>query len=478
MQYSVARGPGASRPNGSVRRIIMKSEKLACSFTPASKKLPTRLVSMLGAAILCLGLSAALLVRPAVAEDSDTTALTANSALTTDQQGIAAVVNDKIVSKYDLEQRIKLILVTSGIPDTPENRSRIEPQVLRGLIDESLEMQEAKRLEVKVDEDEIDKQLEGIAKRANMTMEQINDFLKKNDISKESLVEQIRAEIAWQKVIQQQFSPLVTISDEEIDDVLKRYKEESDQPRYNVSEILLTYDTPDQAQEMMGGAARLAEQIRAGAPFGAVARQFSRSPSAANGGDIGWVHLSQLPKEIASVVENMGIGEVSPPIKTLNGVYLVELKSKQVGVGSNPMNDKWTLARVLLPLSPDAPAALVERRAKEAVKFVHEFKSCDALPQQIKAYVGGVAEAPKTVTFGRLDRQLQSLISKSKPGEVVPPIRSREGIEMVAVCAHEVDDPQMPTRNSVEDSLYSQQLSMMARRHLRDLHRDAVIEIR
>ncbi|MFZ3032563.1 MAG: peptidylprolyl isomerase [Parvibaculum sp.] len=451
----------------------MKSEKLACSFTPASEKLFPRLVAYLGAAVLCVCLSAALMAGPAFAEGG-----TVDQPLTVDQQGIAAVVNDKIVSQYDLEQRVKLIMVTSGIPDTPQNKSRIEPQVLRGLIDESLETQEANRLEVKVEQEEIDKQLEGIAKRANMTMEEIDEFLKKNDVSRSSLVNQIHAEIAWNKVISQQFSPLVTVSDEEVDDLLKRLKEESDQPRYNISEILLTYDTPAQAEEMTGGAERLAEQIRAGAPFGAVAQQFSRSPSAANGGDIGWVHLSQLPREVAPVVEQMGIGEISSPIKTLNGIYLIQLKNKQVGVGSDPMKDRWTLARVLLPLSPDAPDNMVERRAKEALKFTQEFKSCDALSQQIKAYVGGVASEPRTVVFGSLDARMQSLVSKSKPGEVIPPIRSREGIEMVAVCGHQVDDPQMPSRESIEDSLYSQQLSMMSRRHLRDLHRDAVIEIR
>ena len=228
----------------------------------------------------------------------------------------------------------------------------------------------------------------------------------------------------------------------------------------------------------MGGAERLAEQIRAGAPFAAVAQQFSRSPSAANGGDIGWVHLSQLPREVAPVVEKMGIGEISTPIKTLNGIYLVELKNKQVGVGADPMNDKWTLVRILLPLSPEAPGAMVERRAKEAIKLTKEFKSCDDLSQQIKSYVGGVVDEPKTVVFGSLDARMKAVISKSKPGEIIPPIRSREGMEMIAVCSHQVEDAQMPTRNAIEDNLYSQQLSMMSRRHLRDLHRDAVIEIR
>ncbi|MCE9651091.1 MAG: peptidylprolyl isomerase [Parvibaculum sp.] len=393
-------------------------------------------------------------------------------------QGIAAVVNDQIVSRYDLEQRVKLIMVTSGIPNTPENKNRIESQVLRSLVDEALETQEAKRLEIKVEDDEVVKQLEGIAKRANMTMEQIETFLKENDVSETSLINQIKADLAWNKVVGQQFGPLVTVGEEEIDDVMKRLKDEADQPRYLVSEILLTFDTPAQEQEMVGGAHRLAEQIRQGAPFAAVAQQFSQSPSSANGGDIGWVHLSQLAREVAPVVEQMGIGATSEPIKTLNGVYIVQLRNKQTGIGSDPMQDQWTLARVVLPLSVDAPPALVERRAEEATRFAREFKSCADLPTQIKSYVGGMAETPRTVFFGKLDARMQQTLSKVKPGEVAPPIRSNQGVEMVAVCDHQVVSGEMPTRDAIEDNLYAQQLSMMARRHLRDLRRDAVIEIR
>ncbi len=457
----------------------MNSKKLACSFTPAREKFFHHFAVKFGAGLLCLCLSGLVMSSAAHAEDpapADKTAATTGDVVS--QQGIAAVVNDKIVSQYDLQQRIKLIMATSGIPNTPENISRIRAQVLRGLIDESLETQEAKRLEVKVDQEAIDAQLEGIAKRANMTMDQIDSFLKENKVSKDSLVDQIRAEIAWNKVIGQQFSPLITVSDEEVDSVLNSLKEESDQPRFLVSEILLTYDTPEQAQEMMGGADRLAQQIRQGAPFGAVAQQFSQSPSAANGGDIGWVHLSQLPQTVAPVVGQMGIGEISAPIKTLNGIYLIELRNKQVGIGADPMEDTWTLARVLLPLTPDAPAAMVERRAKEAVKFSQEFKTCDNLSNQVKSYVGGVAETPRTVVFGTLDARMKELVSKSKPGEVIPPIRSKEGIEMVAICSHQVVNSEMPTRDSIEDNLYSQQLAMMSRRHLRDLRRDAVIEMR
>lgn len=445
----------------------MNSEKLACSFTPARENLFRRLAVQVGAGLAVLCLAGFFAAGAARAEDY------ADSS-----QGIAAVVNDQIVSRYDLEQRVKLIMVTSGIPNTPENKNRIEGQVLRSLVDEALEKQEARRLEIKVEDDEVTKQMEGIAKRANMSMEQIDAFLKENDISKDSLISQIYADIAWNKVISQQFGPLVTVGEEEITEIVNRLKAESDQPRYLVSEILLTFDTPAQEQEMTGGAHRLADQIRQGAPFGAVAQQFSQSPSSANGGDIGWVHLSQLPREVAPMVEQMGIGAVSDPIKTLNGLYIVQLRSKQTGLGTDPMQDQWTLAHVLLPLSPDAPAALVERRAGEATKFANEFKSCEDLGNQIKAYVGGVADEPRTVAFGKLDARLQQAVSKSKPGDVISPIRSAQGIEMVAVCDHKAYDAQLPTRDVIEDNLYSQQLSMMARRHLRDLRRDAVVEIR
>ncbi|MDO8422056.1 MAG: peptidylprolyl isomerase [Parvibaculum sp.] len=396
----------------------------------------------------------------------------------TGQQGIAAVINDQIVSRYDLEQRVKLIMVTSGIPDSPENISRIEPQVLRTLVDETLETQEADRLDIKVEEKEINEQIEGIAKRANMTTEQIDDFLKENKVSRNSLLNQIRAEIAWNKVIGQRFSPTITVSEEEVTEVLNRLNEEANEPRYLVSEILLTFDTPSQEQEMMGGASRLAEQIRMGAPFAAVAQQFSRAATAANGGDMGWVHLSQLPEGVSEMVSQMGIGAVSEPVKTLNGIYIVQLRNKQSGTGSDPMQDEWTFRRVVLPLTPDAPPAALERRAVESAKFIREFKSCDAIDEQIKSYLGGRADAARSAIFGSLDGRMQSAVSKSKPGQTLPPLRSQEGIEIVAVCDHKANAGEMPTRDSIEDNLFSQQLSMMARRHLRDLRRDAVIEMR
>src|SRR5690606_2928365 len=314
-----------------------------------------------------------LLANTAIAQESAPDAPTSIS----NTQGIAAIVNDRVISSYDLDQRVKLVLLSSGIPNTPENISRIRGQVLRSLVDEFLQMQEAQRLNINIPQEEVDVALERIAQRSNMTPDQIEETLKEGGVTKATLQQQIRSDIAWNRVVQQQFAPLVTVGETEVDEVMRRLEEESGEPRYLVSEILISFDSPAHAEEIAAGTQRLVEQIRQGAPFEAVARQFSQSPTAANGGDIGWVHASQLPEGVREIVTQMQPDMVSDPIRTLTGFYIVKLKAMQTASGADPMRDQYQLMQVLLPLAPNADAQAVNRRAREVTEFRSQVSSCD-----------------------------------------------------------------------------------------------------
>ena len=426
--------------------------------------------------LACLVMLVGGFPRAAAAADSAAgAAASGKSASGSLSEGIAAIVNDDVISSYDLNQRIKLVFASSGIPDTPENRNRIRPQVLRNLIDERLKAQEAKRLKIEVSQDDIDKAFQRIASRSNMTVDQIGKFLKKHGVSKSTLTQQLRTDIAWNKLVGQQFGALVSVSDGEVQEVLQRLRDESDSPSYDVGEIYLTFDNPSQEAEIRGGAEKLIEQIRKGAPFEAVARQFSQSASAANGGDIGWVRASQLPDKVAAVVKKMPAGTVSDPIRTRNGYYIVKLRAMRRGSGADPMNDQYTLMRVLLPLTPDAAPRFVAQRAKEAEAFRNSVNSCDAAEKKIESYVGGKADKPRTVLASQLEPRMRQAISGLKAGQVSKPVRSNVGVEMLVVCAYKPDEGGLPTAEQIDDNLYEQQLSMMARRHLRDLRRDAVV---
>ncbi|MDX5365749.1 MAG: peptidylprolyl isomerase [Alphaproteobacteria bacterium] len=435
----------------------------------------SRLSRLIAVAALIAGLAMPAAV-PAVAQTAADAA--APATMTSDTQGIAAVVNELVISSYDLDQRVKLVLLSSGIPNTPENVTRIRGQVLRSLVDEYLKAQEAQRLNITVSQEEVDQAFERIAQRSNMTADQITETLKEGGISRATLEQQIRIDMAWNRAMQQRFAPLVTVGDNEIDEVMRRLQEESGEPRYLVSEILISFDNPGHADEIAAGAQRLADQIRQGAPFEAVARQFSQSASAANGGDIGWVHASQLPDGVREVVTQMQPDMVSDPIRTLNGFYIIALKAMQTGTGADPMRDQYLLMQVLLPLTPDADPQAVNRRAREVNEFRNSVNSCEEAEQQIKKYVSGVASPPQQAIAGQLDPRVRQAIAGVPVGKASEPIRSDRGVEMIVVCAHRAAEGEMPTREQIDSTLFEQQLSMMSRRHLRDLRRDAVVVYR
>jgi peptidyl-prolyl cis-trans isomerase SurA len=424
-------------------------------------------------AALLIGL-AILPANAAIAQEAASGAPAASS----DTQGIAAIVNDRVISSYDLSQRVKLVLLSSGIPNTPENISRIRGQVLRSLVDEYLQREEAQRLNIEVTQEDIDRAFERIAQRSNMSIDQIEDFLKQGGVTRETLERQIGTDIAWTKVVQQQFGPLITVGETEIEEVMRRLKEDSGQPRYLVSEILITFDNPTHAEEIAAGTQRLADQIREGAPFEAVARQFSQSASAASGGDIGWVHASQLPEDVGNVLKQMQPDMVSDPIRTLNGYYIIQLRAMQTGTGADPMRDQYELMQVLLPLAPNADQQAVARRAREVNEFRAQVTSCNDAPALIEKYVSGTAGPKRQVIAGQLEPRLRQALAGTEVGGTTEPIRSERGVEMIVVCAHKAAEGEMPTREQIDSTLYEQQLSMMGRRHLRDLRRDAVVVYR
>ncbi len=392
--------------------------------------------------------------------------------------GIAAIVNDAVISKYDLDQRVRLVVATSGLQPTRENIERIREQVLRSLVDEKLQMQEAERLELPVEDEEVDESITGIAQRAGMTSEEIIEYLDESGVNEAALRTQITADVAWNRVISARFAPLVQIGEDEIDETLERINSDASQVQFQLGEIYLSFDNPNQEREMTQGAQRLVEQLRAGAPFASVAQQFSQAASAASGGDIGWVSESQLAPQIAEAVSRMDVGTVSNPIRSLNGFYIMQLRSKRQGLGPNPLETRFQVMQVVFPLAPDAPERALQARVAQANKFRSEFRTCASAPGQINAYPGARISQPSNLTAAQLRNPMRDQLLKTEAGTVVPIGRTERGVEALIVCDRKDDVGNQPTRESIENTLFNQEVSMMARRHLRDLRRDAVIEYR
>jgi peptidyl-prolyl cis-trans isomerase SurA len=247
----------------------------------------------------------------------------------------AAVVNDDIISVLDLAMRVQLAIIASGLEDSQDVRRRMTPQVLRGLIDERLQMQEAKRLDILVTDVQVAGALEQIAQQNNMTEGQFLTMLRNRGVIPTTLIDQIRAQIAWQAIVQRRIRPKVEIFPEEVEEVAARLSARRGAIERRVAEIFIPVETAVQESEALSNANRLLDELRRGANFAGLARQFSQSSTASLGGDLGWVRDGELDEELNNVLAQMGPDEVSLPIRTLSGFHILLLRDMRKNEGQD-----------------------------------------------------------------------------------------------------------------------------------------------
>ena len=396
-------------------------------------------------------------------------------------QRIAAVVNDTVISGYDLDQRLGLVVATAGVPPTSENIERIRPQILRALIDEALQIQEARDNNIEISEEQIDEAIARLAQGNGMSMEQIESFLENVNVSIATLRSQVYAELAWNELVQSRFGPRVTVTDSEIDTVLERIINQSDRASYLVSEVLIPVGNPEDDAEARETAQELVGQIRAGGDIRAIASQFSQAPTAATGGDAGWVLDGQLDTQLNNVLRGMQIGQVSDPVRTPSGYHILQLRDRRLSRDEkDPMDAEVTLEVISVPFSEETPRARMERIISGIDGAIGRAPpACGALEPLARsidpeASVSRV-EARPLRTFPNAARDALMAI---QPNSWTPPTRTPQGVEIAVLCERRFVERQLPSRSQIETQLFSQELAMMSRRYLRDLRRSAVVEMR
>ena len=391
---------------------------------------------------------------------------------------IAAVVNDEVVSALDLVSRMQMVMLSSNIPDTPELRERMGRQVLRSLIDERLQMQEAKRQNVTVSDSDIEKALQQIAQQNNMSTEQLTALLKSRGIGRDALVDQVKATLVWAKLVKRQAAQTVDISDEEIDEAVKRAQENAKEPQTRVAEIFLTVDNPAQDEEVRRFAERLSQEMRRGARFSAVARQFSQAASAPVGGDMGWLRSDQLPPELAKAAARLGPGDLSAPIPYGGGYYLLLVLDRRVGgATASKQETVYDMVQVVFPLSGGANEAALRKAVGEAQGLREAAKDCPTLLKIGKEKAPQLSSEGK-VSEDRISPDMRKLLNELPIGQVSQPIVQKNGVGVIMVCGKSTSGGSANTREDIAESLVRQRLDTVSRRYLRDLRRNSYVDVR
>ncbi|MGF1456418.1 MAG: peptidylprolyl isomerase [Alphaproteobacteria bacterium] len=399
--------------------------------------------------------------------------------LAQDVQRIAALVNDQVISAYDLEQRVRLVVSTSGLNPTPEALERVREQVLRTLVDEELQLQEAAQAEVNISEQEIDQAIERLAARNSLSRAQIVEILSRAGVNEYTLRRQIAASIAWDTLTQGRFASRISVTPDEVDQALEQLAANSDKPQYNILELFMAVDTPEQDESVRRTALRFVDQLRKGeANFSDLARQFSQAPSAGAGGAVGWVTTDELPAEIAKTLQEMRPGTLSPPVRTIGGYYIIVLRERRIGHGARPEQVRMQVKQLVIPAPKGFPPAYVQQAGQAAAVLSGRRIACGAVEKVAN-------DAPELGYADLGERQgtdftplFQRALAGLTEGDVTQPVQTDVGFHILYVCTHDIEGSLLPPREAVEDRLFQQQLSMVQRRFLRDLRRDATVEMR
>jgi peptidyl-prolyl cis-trans isomerase SurA len=388
-----------------------------------------------------------------------------------------AIVNGDVITQTDVDQRLALLAIANGGKIPADEAERLRQQVLRNLIDETLQIQSAKSEKITIKSADIDKTVARVASGVKQTPEQLAAYLEANGSSIKSLRRQIEGEIAWQRLQRAKIESSVTVGDDEVKAVLDKLNASKGTEEYHIGEIFLPAPAGSE-QQVTAQANQILEQLKAGASFAGYARQYSQSSSAAVGGDLGWMRPEQLPDPIATVLRTMTPGMVSTPIPNSGGVSIIAVQDTRKILTADPRDAILSLKQVSINFpkgtSREAAEPVVARFA-EAAKAVG---GCGGADKMATDFHGEIVQQDQ-VKMRDLPPALQQLMLPMQVGQATQPFGSlTEGVRVLVICGRDESDPSAPSYDQVYNQLNEQRLNSRAQRYLRDLRRDAVIEFR
>ncbi|GAB5457632.1 MAG: peptidylprolyl isomerase [Henriciella sp.] len=378
-------------------------------------------------------------------------------------EGIVAIVNDDPISFTDVRQRARLLLLSlGGQQPSQEEVQQITSQALDQLIDEKLQLQEASEYEVEISDDEIANSIENIARQSGITREILVNSLLQSGINPVSLEQQTRADIAWRRIMRGLYGSRIRISDNQINDQLNRLVASSDKRQFQLSEIFLYAPDEETKEQAMTAAQSIKSQLDAGAPFELAAQRFSSAPTAATGGDMGWVSLDDLDEARSAAINSANSQGLITPFVVEDGVYLMQIRNIREPSEKTSLVD---LTRITVANQSEA----------DMLAALEKIESCETISDVVDADENLRAVELADLNVEELGGEGKAMVLNTEVGKHTDIFAQSGTLAVMYVCGRRDDMANIPNKVQIEDTLYAQQLGMISERSLRNLRREATI---
>ena len=393
-----------------------------------------------------------------------------------------AIVNGSVITGTDVDQRASFIVAARDLKLSPGDMEQLRQQILRLLVDETLQIQQAVSDKIKVTPEEINRSYEQFAVRNfGKSSVDLRAYLRSVGSSERSIKRQIEAELSWNRYLRREVD--INVGTSEVQAQIDRAKASQGSEEYHVREIYLSGGA-DRGPEVLGQMQQMIQAIqkrdKGEDTFGYYARNFSEATTRATDGDLGWLtegQLAQLPASLTTTIKGMTREQLAGPVEVPGGysiIYLVD--TRKIGM-PDPREARLTLKQLSVRFPAGITTAEANTRVATFAKQSQTIHGCGDVANVARQMGADVVDNDQ-VQVNQLPGALQDIMLNLRIGESTPPFGSpTEGIRALVLCGRE--DPKggmLPGTEETRSRIENARVNLRANQLMRDLRRDAIVE--
>lgn len=376
---------------------------------------------------------------------------------------IAYRVNEAVITNYDIDQRVRLMraLGASG--------SNLRQLATDELINDRLKQETAALFGAVLTRSALDQAIEGYANQRNLTTQSLMAKLRRAGVQPESLDEFLTVSVIWRNILRSRFGDQATPSEIELNAQLNTFAISSSST-IQLGEIVLPYLERGQ-NATVALATEIVAQLRGGENFSKLAKEYSRSRTAENGGVIGWVAPNRLPAQIGAAIRGLGRGGVADPIYIPTGVVIIKVLdartvSRQIEV---PVSVDITYAELVIPYG--------EAGAREAGRLANRLRrsldGCRGVEARA-AELGNGSHLIGPISLNSVDADIGLALARLDPRDSTI-VQSSNALKVLVLCDR-VSQMSPEGRATLRNQLISQNFNALSEGYLLELRRNSIIE--
>jgi len=389
---------------------------------------------------------------------------------------IVAIVNDEPITMMDLDARIRLIIISSNLPNNLETRKNLSGQVLQSLISERLQHQEARKLGIRVTNQEVENNIKFIEKQNNMPENQLIETLFQNGVPKSALPIRLKSNLIMQKLLQNIIRPKVVINNNEVNNEYNNLLANNGKMEYKFSEISFNFSNLSKKEDIILIAKQIRKKIIEENNFDVIGKRIQENGTGIYKNN-NWKLTNKINKDIYLQIETMEKDEISELVLTNTGVSIIKIDGKRefkIPELSQTVSDIAFIS-IDLPINKNKTDLFVED-IKNKTKNI---KSCDEMTELSKIYGNKRGKYLGKILLKNLPKYFIEELKNLNINQPSKPIVADDGIYVTMICNYNKNlNQEYALKEMIKDNIRNRSTTILKERYLLDLNRKALIDVR